>query len=169
MTRMAAIAGQRYEPRTSVDELVPTDGNPNKGNVGAIQQSIESNTFYGAVIAQEGTGRIIVGHHRWRAAQAAGLEHIPVLFVDVDDRTADRMMLADNRTAELAENDHELLNDLLRTIAQEDGTLDGTGYDDSIIDGLLGNFDPGAAHDQPKLDRTKVVTCPECSHEFSPN
>lgn len=166
---MATIIGQRFEPRTSVDELTPSDNNPNRGDVDAIASSIDTNAFYGAVIAQEGTGRIIVGHHRWRAAQAAGLTHIPVIYVDVDDRTADRIMLADNRTAEIADTDRELLNDILREIATDAGTLVGTGYDDSLIDGLLGNFQPGTAAAQGKLDLTKTMTCPECHHTWHPN
>lgn len=47
------------------------------------------------------------------AAEICGFTHFPVVFVDVDDKTAIGFSIADNRTAELAEWDVEQLRALL--------------------------------------------------------
>ncbi|MGZ5009282.1 MAG: ParB/RepB/Spo0J family partition protein, partial [Methylobacter sp.] len=39
---------------------------------------------------------IIAGERRWRAAQLAGLQHVPVVIKDIDDRTAMAIALIEN-------------------------------------------------------------------------
>jgi ParB family transcriptional regulator, chromosome partitioning protein len=52
----------------------------------------------GTAAASGGTGRyeLIAGERRWRAAQIAGLTHIPAVVRDVDDRTAAEFSLVEN-------------------------------------------------------------------------
>lgn len=69
------------------------------------------------------------------AAQQVGIERVPVCWVDVDDATARRIMLADNRLGDLARYDEQKLVDLLTT-ANDDG-LEGTGWDESDLSDLL--------------------------------
>lgn len=45
---------------------------------------------------QDGYYRIIAGERRWRAARMAGLDEIPVLVVDADDRKAAELSLIEN-------------------------------------------------------------------------
>lgn len=113
-----------------IDSLEPHPKNPNKGDVGVIEESIEANGFYGAVVVQEIGGRrkklrILVGEHRWRAARRKGATEIPVIVKDVDDATAMRIMLVDNESARQATYDEDMLAELLRSL----DTLDGTGFD----------------------------------------
>ncbi len=112
---------------TAIDALRPHPRNPNHGNVEAIADSIRANGFFGAVIAQASTRTILVGEHRWRAAEQAGLTEIPVFLVDVDDRAALKILLADNRLGELGERDPTALAQLLGELEAE-GDLEGTGY-----------------------------------------
>lgn len=143
-------------------EVVPLDSlkqhprNARSGDLGAIHQSIEANGFYGAVIAQKSTGFILAGNHRWLAAVQAEATEIPVTWVDVDDDHALRIMLADNRTNDLASMDEAALADLLKELHAATGTLTGTGYDGDDLDELLSDLgmmdEPQAAPDA-QVDR----------------
>lgn len=89
----------------ALSSLKPHPKNPRQGDVGAIYESIEANGFYGAVVAQKSTGHVLAGNHRMLAAQHAGAGSVPVVWVDVDDETALRIPLADNRTNDVASYD----------------------------------------------------------------
>lgn len=130
------VINQSYE-LADVNTLSPHPRNPNEGDIGAIVDSIETNGFYGAIVAQTSTRHIIAGEHRWRAAREAGITHVPVIFVDADDTASIRIMLADNRTAELARRAESELYDLLRDLATDTpARLSGTGYDMDFLDDL---------------------------------
>lgn len=119
---------------TSEAELVPIlsvkphPKNPNRGDLNVVSDSVATHGFYGAIVAQKSTRQIIAGETRWRAAQAGGLTEVPVMFADVDDEEAERIMLADNRLRDLAGVDDAALQLLLEEIAQTSAGLDGTGY-----------------------------------------
>ncbi len=135
---MPAIVPQTYQ-MVPVGELEPHPDNPHKGDVDVIAESIAKNGFYGTVLVQASRMRIIAGEHRWRGAKANGLDKVPALVVDVDDDTATRIMLADNRTAEFGAYDDQVLAELLRGL---DG-LDGTGWSDDDLNDLLADLDSG--------------------------
>ena len=107
-----------------VDVLKEHPRNPRRGNVEAIEESVENNGWYGAIVAQKSTGYILAGNHRYRVAVAKGAKEVPVIWHDVDDETAVRILLADNRTADLGTYDEQTLGELLEGLE----TLDGTGY-----------------------------------------
>jgi hypothetical protein len=48
---------------------------------------------------------VLAGNHRLQAARAQSIARVPVIFVDVDDDAARRILLVDNRTNDLAEYD----------------------------------------------------------------
>ncbi|MEP0766736.1 MAG: ParB N-terminal domain-containing protein [Fimbriimonadia bacterium] len=123
---MVAVADLKLHPR-----------NPRRGDVGAIQESIEENGFYGAVVAQRSTAYVLAGNHRLKAAIEAGMEHVPVFWVDVDDDRALRILLADNRTNDLAGYDDETLARLLKELQEGEIGFLGTGYDTNALDELL--------------------------------
>jgi ParB-like chromosome segregation protein Spo0J len=157
----------------ALDKLKPHPKNPRQGDVGAIHVSIEANGFYGSVIAQKSTGHIIAGNHRYLAAKHANAEAIPVTWVDVSDEEAVRILLADNRTNDLATYNDDALAELLQDLIKQTGSLDGTGFDGNDLDELLADlqvpdFEPGTEDDQGKLDQLepKWVACPHCGKEF---
>lgn len=114
--------------------------NANRGDVGAISESIAANGFWGTIVAQRSTGYVLAGNHRLEAAKESGAAEVPVAWVDVDDEAALRILLADNRTTRLGEDEPEALVDLLRELAETDAGLAGTGFGDddlaAIIQGL---------------------------------
>ncbi|MFC6662950.1 DNA methyltransferase [Deinococcus multiflagellatus] len=123
-----------------LDQLRPHPENPNRGRPEDIAHSIRQSGWWGTVTAQRGTNRILVGEHRWKGAQLAGLTHVPVFWVDVDDDQARVILLADNRYAELATRDPEALRQLLEHLAGA-GRLDGTGYTAVDLQALIAELD----------------------------
>ena len=135
-----------------IDAVTPHPRNPRQGDVGAIHQSIAANGFYGHIVAQRSSGHILAGSHRWIAAKQAGAKRIPVTWVDVDDDHALRILLADNRTNDLASYDDTSLAQLLVEIQEAVGDLAGTGYDGDDLDELLADLAPMT--DEPGADDT---------------
>ncbi len=132
------VCNERYEVVT-VDRLKTHPRNPRRGDVAAIAKSIAKNGFYGAVVAQTSTGFILAGNHRFEAAKREGITDVPVVWVDVDDKTARRILLADNKTNDLAGYDDEALAALLDA-ARSDDDLVGTGYTEDDLEKLLGKM-----------------------------
>ena len=130
-----------------VGEVRPHPENARQGDVGAIHVSMETNGVYRPIIVQASTGFILAGNHTYKAMTQAGAVVVPVVRRDVDDDTARRIMLADNRTADLGDYDDTALLALL----QEVEDLAGTGYDEDDLDALLNPFTPDTAED-PKRD-----------------
>jgi hypothetical protein len=112
-----------------IDDITPHPRNYNNGDVEAIAESIEVNGMYRPLFVQRSTGHIIAGNHTWHACKTLGATEIPVVMLDIDNHTALRIMIADNRTAALAEPDNSQLLTLLDELADLD-TLTGTGYKD---------------------------------------
>ena len=130
-----------------VDDIRQHPRNPNNGNVSTIAQSIAANGFYGAVVVQRSTGYILAGNHRWLAARSEGAQTIPVIYVDVDERQAVKILLADNRTAEMADRDAEVLAELLAELKHDDD-LAGTGYVEGDLSKLLEALESNLPKDQ---------------------
>lgn len=119
-----------------VDNLALHPENPREGDIGAIVTSIRKNGWFGAIVAQKSTGYVLAGNHRLQAAKICGIKEVPVYWVDCDDERAKAILLADNKTAELASwNDHALL-ELLQEADAGNYLLD-TAFDQDDIQKLL--------------------------------
>lgn len=148
---------QEYHAEFPIEELAHWERNPNQGDIGAVSQSIKANGWWGAVIVQKGTNRIIAGNHRVEAARQLGQEHVPVLVLDVDDEKAQRINIADNRTTRLGQDDEEMLAEILTTLASTELGLEGTGFDGDDLDALPDDLNDDGESNQPK-DKRWVVT-----------
>lgn len=155
---MGKLAPQKIET-VPIGTLKHHPKNPRKGDVKSITESIKHNGFYGVVVAQKSTGYVLAGNHRMMAAKAAGLDSLPVAYVDVDDATALKILLADNRTNDLATYDNKELAELLADVSNTIG-LDGTGFDEAFLDGLIGELaqetPAGNADDVPEAQISKA-------------
>lgn len=145
---VVATIAQRYEPAFPIDQLTEHPDNPRRGDEAAIEESMAAHGFYGAVLAQASSRRIIAGNHRTRVARRLGESTVPVLFVDVDDDRARRLLLVDNRSNDLAGYDDKLLAELLAELAATDDALTGTGYHDDDLAALVDELtlDPNMPH-----------------------
>jgi DNA modification methylase len=135
----AGVIPQEYE-MVPIGSIEPHPDNVNQGDLGAVIESVDANQFYGAVLVQRSSSRIIAGKHRWLAAKDRGLKAVPVIWLDVDDDRARRIMLADNRTTRLGMDDPAALAALLQQIEAETGTLLGTGFDQDALDEILADL-----------------------------
>lgn len=116
-----------------IDDLQPHPQNPRRGNVAAIEESIKTHGFVAPIVAQAVTSRIIIGRHRWTAAKNLGMKEVPVIFLDIDNEKALRLLLADNRTSDLSGYDDDHLLQTLRDI----GNLQGTLFDQDALETLI--------------------------------
>lgn len=124
------VVAQRYEERVPITSLIPHPMNPNEGDVPFIQESIEQNGWYGAVLVQESTHHIIAGHHSILAALEAGRTTVPVFWKDCSDAEALRILLVDNESARRSRNNVDKLDVALHSLAEldEDAPLAGSGF-----------------------------------------
>lgn len=185
--------------RRPLDSLVRHPDNPRLGDVDSIKESIRVNGWWGVVVTQKSTGYILVGNHRTDAAREllagnfprhedqsdkdyehevarwrAELASLPVHVYDCDDETARRVLLADNRTSDIATyDDPKLLRltaqivdpaaamqvladptanadqvaEALRLIARQPkrGSMRGTGYKEKDVEQLAIAMEGGEA------------------------
>jgi ParB-like chromosome segregation protein Spo0J len=130
----------RKDPAVPVDLLTEFHKNPNKGDTQRIKGSVEDNGLYRSICVNVGTltGRpfeILAGNHTWKAVKAAGNGHIAVDWVDVDDKAARKIVVGDNRFAELGKRDTEALLDL---VVDLDDDLVGIGFTGDELARLAG-------------------------------
>lgn len=159
--------------RAKLAELRTYHANPRAGNVELIRQSLVVNGQYRPIVVNRGTytnraNEVLAGNHTLMAAREEGWSEIAVAWVDVDDDQCARIVLADNRTADVGSYDDRLLVELLSSLPN----LDGTGYDPGDIDELartleVPTFEP-VTDEEARLDRKAITTCPECGHVFIP-
>ncbi|MFG2143627.1 ParB/RepB/Spo0J family partition protein [Streptomyces sp. NPDC048696] len=121
-----------------IDELAAYHRNPRTGDLDAIAESLSTHGQYKPIVVNIGslTGRpneVLAGNHTLKAAQRLGWPDIAVTWLDVDDDTAAKIVIVDNRTSDLAGYDSVLLADILTALPD----LDGTGYDQNALDDLL--------------------------------
>lgn len=121
-----------------VGELSLFHRNPRRGDVRSIAESLKTHGQYRPLVVNVGTltgrpGEILAGNHTYLAACALGWETIEATTVDVDDVTAHRIVLADNRLADLGAYDDA---DLAAAMDAA-GDLAGTGYTDADLEALL--------------------------------
>jgi len=139
-----------------IGKLQPLDGNPRKiseKGLEKLQRSIEEFGFVNPILAQRGTNMIIAGHQRLKAAQAAGLAEVPVVWLDMDDVTAKAYNIADNRLQDESEWDFTPLADILAELDTGAFDLTLTGFDDDELEQMM-NYTPGQfIEHSPDADR----------------
>ena len=150
--------------QVELGSLVAFEGNARRGDVAAIAESLRANGQYRPIVVNAGshTGRVnevLVGNHTVDAAKSLGWATIAAVFADVTDDQAVRIVLADNRTSDLASYDDATLAWLI----DEVGELDGTGFSRADAEALraLVADEPGDAgsgeSERAPADDTAVV------------
>lgn len=150
---MSAVDEKLQIVYVSVNELRPYKGNPRKVSekgLQKLQRSVEEFGFVNPILVQRGTNMIIAGHQRLKAAQAAGLSEVPVVWLDMDDVTAKAYNIADNRLQDESEWDFAPLADMLAELDTGAFDLTLTGFDDGELAKLM-DYTPGPknAEDMP--------------------
>lgn len=151
--------------KMNVSELIPYENNPRHNDVAVdyIANSIKEFGFKQPIVIDK-NNVIIAGHTRLKAAQKLGLSEVPVIIAD--DLTDDQVKayrLADNKTAEIATWDFDLLDLELDNIEMD---MSDFGFE---LEGEDFNFDvPDKNESEFKETDSKTVTCPNCGLQFEP-
>ena len=83
-------------------------------------------------------GELIAGHGRVLAAAHLGLTEAPVIVLDhLSEAQRRALVIADNRLAQNAGWDEEMLRVELEALREDDFNLDLLGFDDAEIEALL--------------------------------
>jgi hypothetical protein len=142
---MSRVINKEIE-QVAIDLLKHHPRNANQGDVEAIKKSLAVNGWYGSVVANVSTKHILAGNHRVMAAKALGWDTVPVQWVDVTPEEELRILVVDNRTTRIGQDDSTKITDILAELANTPIGLDGTGYSsddlDALIDGLTGELEP---------------------------
>jgi DNA modification methylase len=134
----------------NLNDLTPDSANArlhSERNIKEITRSLKEFGQHRPFVVQKSTGRILVGNGMYEAMKKLGWTEGQVLYVDDDDATATRRALADNRTAELAEWDNQILKDLLQDLGPEPNV---PGWSDEELEGLfdLSDWNPQIGEDE---------------------
>lgn len=116
-----------------INSVFPYPMNARQGDVGLIAESLSRNGQFRPIVVNKQDNSILVGNHTWKAAKSLGWKEIAVSWVDVDEEAAARIVLVDNRTADLGSYDHVELVEILKDMK----SFEGTGYDGDDVDDLL--------------------------------
>lgn len=139
MSKAPRIAQQLQHLAVSLDQLQLHPRNAREGDVGAIIESLRTFGQLKPIVAQQAAKpphTVVAGNHQLLAAQQLGWPDMAVAVVPMDDATALRFMVADNRTQELGTTNSEQLAEVLAELAMAE-LLDGTGFDGDDVDDLL--------------------------------
>lgn len=121
-----------------IDSVEAHPKNVRQGDIGAISESLKAHGQYRPIVVDKRTNRILAGNHTWKAAKALGWQQINAGFIETkDDDEALRILLADNRTTDLASYDDSGLAELLKQLSETDIGLEGTAFDGDDLDSLL--------------------------------
>lgn len=131
----------------------------NEAAIAKVAASIKEYGFRQPIVVDEEMV-IIAGHTRLQAAQQLGLTKVPVhTATGLTATQVKAYRLADNRTAQEAEWDDELLGLELGELAEQGFDLDLTGFDGDELEKLLSEIDEGGLTDDddvPEAPETPV-------------
>ncbi len=185
-----SAANAAYQVRFKrVDELVPYARNSrthSDAQVAQLAASMVEFGFVGAILADEkgivaGHGRVMAARtlysagKRLKAPNGALIPAGCVPWVDCTgwtDAQRKAFVIWDNRSAELAGWNNDLLRIEFDDLKALDFNLDLTGFDSGAIDTLF-KTEAGSAPDadaDPAIDEPEaptIIQCPACQHQFS--
>lgn len=116
--------------------LTPYKNNPRNNDeaVEPVANSISEFGFKVPIVATS-DGEIINGHTRWKAAKKLKLKTVPVIIADdLTEEQVRAFRLADNKVAEIAQWDIELLLSEIESVDNLDMTLFGFADSDYTLD-----------------------------------
>jgi len=134
-----------------IEELKPYANNArhNEKAIDVVAASIKEFGFKNPILI-DSDNEIIAGHTRLLAAQKLGLKEVPT--IKIDDLTPEQVKafrIADNKTAEYAEWNFELLAQELEDLKLVDYDLSLTGFDLSEAEKLLDTLKDGIDGENP--------------------
>ena len=150
-----------YKP---IEEIKEYENNPRNNDtaVDFVAESIEKFGFKVPLVIDE-NGVIITGHTRYKAAKKLGMKEVPCIIADdLTEEQVKAYRLADNKVAEKAEWDFELLVEELNGIEGIEMSEFGFSSLESID---LDGYEPSGNDEEDEADeeeKKKYQKCPHC-------
>ena len=123
-----------YDEIVKIEELKENPKNPNKHSedqINLLSEVIKKTGWRASITVSTLSGLIVKGHGRLQAAIKAGFNEAPVEFQSFKDEEEEMAaLLADNKIAELAEIDNEMLKEIFNEFDFEDLSLTGFSEDE---------------------------------------
>jgi DNA modification methylase len=142
----------------SVELLKPWAKNPRKNDrtVDHVVKSMERFGFGAPIIARQANGEVIAGHTRLLAAMKMGMKKVPVRYLDLSEKEAHALALADNKIAEFSDWEDELLDTALGDLKDDPELFNATGFDYSDFYGTRALPGEDVVSDPPKVPTTRL-------------
>lgn len=139
-----------------IKDIIPYFNNPRKNDkaIDAVMHSIEEFGFKNPIVIDK-DGVIISGHTRRLAAIKLGMTEVPcIVGSHLSEAQVKAFRLADNRVAEIATWDEDLLKEEMKNVLDMD--LDIYGFDIGTVEDIM-------------QEETGIKThkCPKCGCEWS--
>ncbi len=137
-------------------------------NLAAIEGSLRAYGQRKPVVVRKAGMVVEAGNGTLEAAKRLGWTHLAAVLVDDDPITATGYAIADNRAAELAAWDEEVLGRLLTELRAEEVDVEALGWTDAELKALLDAvpaFEPTDEDDQHDLDKLAPKLCPHCGKD----
>lgn len=149
----------------SPSELKPFQKNPYnhpEKQLTMLKKSMREFGFTSPILVSQ-DNMVIAGHARLKAAQEIGLSKVPTIFIDLPYEKAVAYVIADNQLAKLAEEDRDLLGELLEgALGIPDFDIEAVGFSSEDIDTLLKSDEVGeVAEDEFNPDEEVETRCKE--------
>lgn len=154
-----------------IEDLVFDPNNARKHgqkNLDAIKGSLVKFGQQKPIVVNE-KNVVLAGNGTLEAARQLGWDFVQAVVTDLDTFNQTAFSLADNRTAELAEWDDEVLGSILKALQTEEYDLDAIGFSDDDVAGFLSDWHSDI--DGNKVDKTEEnldgitstikITCPQ--------
>jgi hypothetical protein len=137
-------------------------------NLASIRNSLSLYGQQTPIVVRRSTGTVIAGNGRVEAAASLGWTKIAVSWTDLDDVEAVGYGIADNRTAELAKWDTEVLTRSERLLEERRHPAVGFSNDELGIIRRGSDFvEPPADFKLVGEDLETEHQCPRCGYRFS--
>ena len=150
-----------------ISDIKPHERNPRKNEcaVVPVAESIKQFGFQQPIVIDV-KNEIIAGHTRYEAAKHLELKEVPCIVAEkLTPKQIKAYRLADNKTHELSVWDHNLLDEILVELLNDDLGFDMSdfGFDMKHLE-----FEPVSQDEQPHIDSKKkeLLTCPHCGGQF---
>lgn len=149
-----------------IEDIRPYENNPrdNSNAIDAVAASIKEFGFKVPIVIDK-DGIIVTGHTRYEASKKLGLEKVPCIVADdLTDEQVKAFRLADNKTAELADWDYNILElelDDIEELDMSDFGFSDTDISDEDNQQAMKNIDLSE-----KKGESKECECPACGFKF---
>lgn len=141
-----------------IADLTPDPANARKHDERNLKAIIDSLRAFGQQkpIVVDARGIVVAGNGTMEAAKRLGWDEIAIVRTELDPTQATAFGIADNRTAELAEWDNEVLASLMDSM--DDEMRDLLAFDQKEIDALL----PDDVEAEASAESFDDGLCPKC-------